>query len=291
MEAAAPVCRFEVGHISSGIRLSRTYAAKPSEAGHPVVADGDVVDDAYAVPEAVGAAPLEGLPDRRRAEGLAGVDGEVRVLALEVLEGVEVAGGRVARLRAGDVEADHAAVAVADHQLGDLARACLVAHRGHELAGDDRVAGVAGLGLPLGEALPDLVDDLLELHPALEVLLGGVADLGVHDTVGGQVHDALARDPAYVLRALHHRDRVVEGLQVARQRAGVAGLDEPGAEPLRGVGAVGQLVADLVGDLEDRLRAQPSVEVVVQQDLGGAGDQLRDGRDPLVPGGWAGLVG
>ena len=36
---------------------------------------------------------------------LAGVDGEVEVLPLEVLEGVQVPGRRVARLRAGDVEA------------------------------------------------------------------------------------------------------------------------------------------------------------------------------------------
>ena len=84
--------------------------------------------------EPVGAAPLDRLPDRRQAERLAGVDGEVGVLALEVLEGVEVPGGRVARLGAGDVEADHPAVAPGDGELGDLPRAGLVAHRGQQLA-------------------------------------------------------------------------------------------------------------------------------------------------------------
>jgi hypothetical protein len=59
-------------------------------------------------PEPVGAAPLQRLPDRRQPERLAGVDGEVLVLAPEVLEGVQVTGGREARLGAGDVEADDA---------------------------------------------------------------------------------------------------------------------------------------------------------------------------------------
>ena len=100
---------------------------EPAELGRAVVGDGDVVDDPHAVAEPVGAAPLDRLPDRRQPEGLAGVDGEVGVLALEVLEGVEVPGGRVAGLGAGDVEADDAAVAPGDGQLGDLPRAGLAA--------------------------------------------------------------------------------------------------------------------------------------------------------------------
>src|SRR6476646_5723772 len=87
------------------------------------------------------AAPLDRLPDRGQPERLPGVDREVGVLALEVLEGVEVAGGRVARLRTRDVEAGHAAVAPGDGELGDLHRAGLVTHRGQQLAYDDAPAG------------------------------------------------------------------------------------------------------------------------------------------------------
>ncbi len=50
----------------------------------------DVVDDAHAVAEPVGAAPLDRLPDGRQPERLAGVDGEVEVLAAQVLERVQV---------------------------------------------------------------------------------------------------------------------------------------------------------------------------------------------------------
>ena len=213
--------------------MSRTYAASRPSVTAPSSCDRDVVDDPHAVAEPVGAAPLDRLPDRRQPEGLAGVDGEVGVLALEVLERVEVPGGRVAGLGAGDVEAGHAAVAPGDGQLGDLHRARLVAHRGEQLADDDPAAGGRLAGL---EALLDGRDDLVEGEALLDVLLGGVADLGVHHAVRGQVLDALARHPGDRRAGLHDADRVVEGLEVAHQRAGVGGLGEPAAERLGVVG-------------------------------------------------------
>ena len=48
----------------------------------------------------------------------------------------------------------------------------------------------------LVEALLDGGDDLVEGQPVAEVLLGGVAHLGVDDAVVGEVLDALAGDPA-----------------------------------------------------------------------------------------------
>ena len=59
---------------------------QPAEVRYAVGAGGHVVDDPHAVPEPVRAAPLDRLPDRRQPEPLAGVDGEVRVLPLEVLD-------------------------------------------------------------------------------------------------------------------------------------------------------------------------------------------------------------
>ena len=166
------------------------------------------------------------------AEGLAGVDGEVAVLALEVLERVEVAGRWVARLGPGDVEAHDAPVAVRDDELGDLARASLVAHRGQQLAHDDRATALGRGRGALLEPLPHRVHDLLQPEALPQVLLRGVAHLGVHHLVRGQVLDALPGHPAQVLGPLHDRDRVVEGLEVALQRPRVAGLDEPPAQRL-----------------------------------------------------------
>src|SRR5205085_6445479 len=48
----------------------------------------DVVDDPDAVPEPVGAADLDGLPDARQPERLTRMDGEVEVLAVQVVERV-----------------------------------------------------------------------------------------------------------------------------------------------------------------------------------------------------------
>src|SRR4029078_6106030 len=117
------------------------------EVGLAVAVHGDVVDDPDAVAEAVGAAPLDGLPDGRQAEGLAGVDGEVEVLPLEVLESVEVPGRREAGLGAGDVEADHSLVAPGDRARGALPRPRLVPHGGQQLAYDDPPTGVDHPGL------------------------------------------------------------------------------------------------------------------------------------------------
>ena len=41
---------------------------EPTEIDRPVVADRDVVDDAHAMAEAIGAAPLQRLPDRGQPE-------------------------------------------------------------------------------------------------------------------------------------------------------------------------------------------------------------------------------
>ena len=93
---------------------------QPAELDLAVGVDRDVVDDAHAVAEPLGAADLQRLPDRRQPEGLAGVDGDVGVGLGDGAEGVEVAARRVAGLAAGDVEADDALVAVAQGDLGDL---------------------------------------------------------------------------------------------------------------------------------------------------------------------------
>ena len=99
IEATAPVCTFEVGHISSGTRRSRTKAASRPERDAPVVVDGDVVDDPHAVAQALGAAQLQRLPDRRQAEAFAGVDGEVEVLRAISWNASRWRVGGIARLR------------------------------------------------------------------------------------------------------------------------------------------------------------------------------------------------
>src|SRR5690242_19282818 len=110
-------------HVGGGAHLQRDpavphVAGQPPEFHRALRGDPDVVHDAHPVPEALRAAPLQRLPDRREPEALAGVDGDVEVLPRHVLERVEMAAGWPARLRAGDVEPSHAPVPVPDREFG-----------------------------------------------------------------------------------------------------------------------------------------------------------------------------
>jgi hypothetical protein len=107
------------------------------------------------------------------------------------------------------------------------------------------------------------------------MLLRRIAHLGVDHAVGGQVQRALPGHPVQPGLGLHHRDGVREGLQVAFERPRVGGRGEPPAESLRI--RLGKRVADVGGELDDGLRAQATVQVVVQQCLGCLDDV--DGRD------------
>ncbi len=236
-------------------------AGELAERGPTGRVDRDVVDDPHAVAEPVGVALLQRLPDRRQPEGLPGVDRVVAALPLHVLEGREVSGGRVARLRPGDVEADDALVTEGHRQLGDLERARGVPHRCQQRDDADRPVGAA-----LAEALLHGLHHLGQRQVALQVQLGREADLGVDDAVVGQVLRALAGDPHKRVVGLHHPDGVRERRQVARQRPGVRVLLEPPPE-LLDVGRGQAVVTGLGRQLDDRRRAQPAVEVVVQQHL------------------------
>ena len=91
-----------------------------AQVGLVVCVGRDVIHDSHAVAQTFGTAVLHGLPDRRRAERLAGVDGEVEVLPLQVLEGRQVQRWGVAGFAAGNIEAHHAAFPVPDRQLSYL---------------------------------------------------------------------------------------------------------------------------------------------------------------------------
>ena len=190
----------------------------------------------------------------------------MRGLPLQVLERVQVPGGRVPGLRPGDVDADHADVPEPDRQLGDLHRAGVVPHRGEQRADPDPVTVRGRPRRPLGEPGQHRVHDLVEGQPLLDVQLGREPDLGVDHPVRGEVLGALGGDPLQRGLGLHDGDGVRERLQVALQRAGVGGVPEPGAE-LRGVRTGQVLVAAFGGEVDDGGRAQPAVEVVVEEHL------------------------
>ena len=114
-------------------------------------------------PHQVSASWIDGSPKASR------VDREVGVLAGEVLERVEVPGGRVARLGPRDVEAADLLLPVADGQLGDLAAHRGVTHGGEQRGDADLPPLLTSQHLALAESLVDGLDDLLEGEVPLEV--------------------------------------------------------------------------------------------------------------------------
>ncbi len=129
----------------------------------------------------------------------------------------------------GDVEADHAGVAVPDRQLGDLQRPGRRAHRGEQGVDGDPAARAAA-----PEALQHGLDDLVQAEPAGQVQLRGEPDLGVRHAVVGQVLGALGGHPDQRLAGLHDPDGVLERLQVQLQRAAVGDLAHPRGQARRG---------------------------------------------------------
>ena len=257
---------------------------QPAEVHRPVIADGDVVDDAHAVPQPLGATPLERLPDGRQAEALTGMDGDVEVLPTDGLEGVEVARRRVALLRPGDVEADDAGVTPAQGQLGDLARARELAHAGAEHLHDDRPTDGRRAAGADREALEGRLDHLVERQAALGRELRCIADLGIGDAIRGQVLGALGGHADDGVALLHHRHGVREGLEVQLERLAVGA--RVGSRPPSSSGSVRRQtsVAMLRREVDHGLRSQAAVEVVVEQDLGRATDRLgRQHRHMLAP--------
>lgn len=154
---------------------------------------------------------------------------------------------------------------MADGELRDLEPVARVPHGAHELADADALAVRAHVVDTLVDAGLDRVDRVVEAQPALEVLLWSPTDFAVDDAVGAEVVDEVAGDATQAVRGLHDCCGHVEGLQVLdeRPRVGLVG------EPVRELGRIcrWKFEADLVGKLDDRLGAQPTVEVVVQRDL------------------------
>ena len=151
----------QVGHsarVDVGSRAKfKRYPAVPDITGQPakgypaVVVDGDVVHETNPVPQPLGAAPLQGLPDRREPERLACMDGGMKVFPLDERERLEVQRRGVPHLGPGYIEARDTDVAVADRQFGDLERSRSRAHRREQRPHHDGGPSVSGVLHACGE--------------------------------------------------------------------------------------------------------------------------------------------
>ena len=193
---------------------------------------------------------------------------------MDELEGIQMAARREARLRARDVKTHDPRIPVANGQLGDLRRSGELPHGGHDGPdGDGRTDRRGSIGTALESEQPGL-HHLIQAQPALRGQLGCVANLGIHHAVRGQVQGTLGGDPLDGRGCLHHADRVRESVEVQLQALPVRTLPEP-ATQLPGVVRRQPRVAGLTGQLDDGQGSQASVQVVVQQDLGGGAHGLQ----------------
>ena len=125
----------------------------------------------------------------------------------------------------------------------------------------------------VGETFQHGFDDLVELEPALEVQFRCEAHLGVDNAVAREVECALARHAMQLLLGLHECGRVAEAFEVAHEVTARRVGDEPLAQFNRVLGRQ-SVVVDVTRKFQHRLRSKSSVEVLVQEDLGGHLDDL-----------------
>jgi hypothetical protein len=135
------------------------------------------------VAKAVGATPLDRLPDAWESEALTGMDREVRVLAAQIFECIEVTGGREPCLGTGDVETHHTSVAVLHRQLGNVAGLCGRSNGGEQHTDADRVPRRSRLRLPFSEPRERLIDHGMEIESTFAMQLRCKSHFGIDDAI------------------------------------------------------------------------------------------------------------
>src|SRR5690606_34214092 len=128
---------------------------EPAEPDLTVRGDLHVVGDPHTVSEPFRTAVLNGLPNRRQAESLARVNGEMAIFGTHVLECVEISRGRVASLRSRNIETGDPGIAMPNGEFGDFRGARMLAHRTEQLARLDPVARGVRLAFTLRDAVAD----------------------------------------------------------------------------------------------------------------------------------------
>src|SRR5918998_5669287 len=146
------------------------------------------------------------------------MDREVEVLVPQEFESIEVLRGRVAHLGTSQVKADHALVTVTDREFSDLLRSGVLPHRREQCANADPTSRSLRVSLAHFDSLEHCLDYLLERKSPLNVQLGSVPYLGVHNTIFGEVFHALRGHSQERFARLHDAQCVRERLKVPLQR-------------------------------------------------------------------------
>jgi hypothetical protein len=222
------------------------------------------------MPEPLGVADRDRLPDALRPANLAGMMHQVQA---RVLGGIENLGERPdgVGLVAGHADADHTVICVS---RGQPEGAPGPVHRPPPGMVEDHLAFDAMLGLPLGQAGQHRLQGHLQVAKPFPVGGSGEGDLGVAGALRGFVGAEFSRDPGEVLRPAQAvpDQRVVVG---ERAEAGVAD------RAVTRVAGDGHAVAG--GDLAESGRPDRALQVNMQMGLGQEG-QIAHGPQNRRPG-------
>src|ERR1700722_1786472 len=90
---------------------------------------GDVFDEARSVADAMRSAVLNGLPDRFFPKAFAGVNGDVEILALNIMKRVDMFFGWESAFFASEIESHNSAIAEVHGEFGHFDRHVHIAHR------------------------------------------------------------------------------------------------------------------------------------------------------------------
>ena len=181
---------------------------------------------------------------------------------------------READLRAGQVEPDDAGVAVADDQPGHLVPAVVLPHGAQQRADPDRGAGLGGLrGRP--SAKPSTIaSTTASIGSPCAVDSSGAKRTSAYTTPSAARSSAHSRATRWIASGCCITPTVCAKVSRYRTSEPESAAWRNQCPRLSASSAGSAAVAELVGQLEHRLRAQAAVQVVVQQDLGGAADGL-----------------
>ncbi len=211
--------------------------------------------------DAMRSAVLNGLPDRFLSVTLAGVNRDVEIFALNVVKGVHMLFGRIAAFFAGQVEADHAALAKIHGQFRHLQRDVHVAH-----GADDQSGRYSKILAPPLQSLQHGGNYLLVGQSLAGMKNRRKAGFKVNHAILAQVFGLFVGDALQRLFGLHDRDGVREALQIFGEAALVRALMKPLGQRRRIAGGKLRVFCELC-QINDGLRPQHAIEVFMQKNF------------------------
>mmetsp|Transcript_37227 Transcript_37227/g.93456 ORF Transcript_37227/g.93456 Transcript_37227/m.93456 type:complete len:337 (+) Transcript_37227:5887-6897(+) len=277
VEEAAQRVHLEAGD-GLGLQVGGETHLDGDTSVHHVLQQRRVLFDGHSVPDALRTTVANAVANALPAGGLAAVQCAVDAVLAQHVEGGAVQLAAEAVLGPGQVEGDHALLAVAPADLGQTARhvRTQLAHAAHDDAHRD---GQVELGHHL--AFDHGAHHLAQTHAALRVQHRREAHLQVAHTVGRSILSHLVHDARDGKVPLQHAQGDPEAAQVLHQRCTITAYGHQRTQ-LFHIGT-GQFHTLLLGQLDDGLNADTSIKMTVKLSLGQLAKEFQwNGRQFLL---------